>query len=213
MLIGDLRKRIVVPSYNMGEDDVYIFKTPHNERLKRDFKVPVWKAAMATSAAPTYFTAFRDLDRLRLIDGGIWANNPSMVGVAEAVSMLGVPLDSIRILSLGTTDELKSRPKALDHGGMWQWRKEAVNIILRGQSIGAFTQVQHLLGKEKVFRIDPRVPDGIFKLDKICENELLAKAAHESRHASPLVNDVFLNHKAEEVFPYIPFHKVNGGKS
>jgi len=207
-LLGDLHKMVVIPSYNIGDDDVYLFKTPHHERLRRDYKVPVWKAAMATSAAPTYFSSFTDLDRIRLVDGGVWANNPSMVGVAEAVSMLDVPLNSIRILSLGTTDELKSRPKCLDNGGMWHWRKEAVNVILRGQSIGANTQVQHLLGKDKVLRVDPKVPDGIFKLDKISEDELLAKAAHESRQVSPQVNDLFLGHFAEKMFPYIPFHKV-----
>ena len=206
-LIGDLRKRVVIPAYNIGEDEVYLFKTPHHQRLRRDYKVPVWKAAMATSAAPTYFSAFKELDHLRLVDGGVWANNPSMVGVAEAVSMLDVPLNSIHVLSLGTTDELKSRPKCLDRGGLWHWRKEVVNVILRGQSIGANTQVLHLLGKDKVLRIDPKVPDGIFTLDKICESELLAKAAHESRQISPQVNDLFLGHFAEKEFPYVPFYK------
>ena len=47
----DSKKRLVIPSYNLGDDDVYIFKTPHHKRLKRDFKVPIWKVAMATSAA------------------------------------------------------------------------------------------------------------------------------------------------------------------
>lgn len=209
-LMGDLRKRTVIPSYNIGDDDVYLFKTPHHERLRRDYKVPVWKVCMATSAAPTYFSAFTGLDRHRLVDGGVWANNPSMVGVVEATSMLDVPLTSIRVLSLGTTDELKGRPKSLDRGGKWHWREEAVNVILRGQSIGANTQVQHLLGKDKVLRIDPHVPDGIFKLDKIAEDELLSKAAHISRLSSPDVQRLFTDHLAEESFPYIPYHIVKG---
>ncbi len=41
---------------------------------------------MATSAAPLYFPAAR-VDGHRLIDGGVRANNPSVVAVAEAVSM------------------------------------------------------------------------------------------------------------------------------
>lgn len=204
-LVGDLKKRVVIPSYNLGEDEVYLFKTPHHERLRRDYKVPVWQVAMATSAAPTYFTAFSAMNRIRLVDGGVWANNPCLVAIAEAVSMLNVPLGSIRLLSLGTTDELKGRPNSLDCGGKWQWREEGINIVLRGQSIGANTQAQHLLGKENVLRIDPKVPDGLFALDKISENELLAKAAHESRQISPSVK-FFTDHEADKSFRYTPIH-------
>ncbi|MGO9872696.1 MAG: CBASS cGAMP-activated phospholipase, partial [Acidimicrobiia bacterium] len=75
-LLGESRVPLVVPSYNLGENDVYIFKTPHHERLKRDHKVAMWSVAMATSAAPTYFPAFRlPNDHVRLVDGGLWANN------------------------------------------------------------------------------------------------------------------------------------------
>ena len=101
---GDSKKRLVIPSYNLGADDVYIFRTAHHERLKRDYKVPAWKVAMATSAAPTFFPAVRTVDKTRLVDGGVWANNPSMVALVEAYDTLGVPLDRISILSIGTTD-------------------------------------------------------------------------------------------------------------
>lgn len=199
--LADSRKRLVVPSYNIGEDDVYLFKTPHHRRLTRDFKVPLWKVAMATSAAPTYFPSFQGIDHIRLVDGGVWANNPIMVGIAEAVSMLDVSLPAIRILSMGTTDEVKERSRKLDCGGLWRWRHDGISVVLRGQSIGAFTQAQHLLGKEKVFRLDPKVPDGLFALDKISEKELLSRAAHESRHLSPHFEQMFSGHLAPEFAP------------
>ena len=81
-LFGHSTKRLVVPSYNLGEDDVYIFRTPHAERLRRDLTVPAWQVALATSAAPTYFPACRAVDGMRLIDGGVWANNPAVEIVA-----------------------------------------------------------------------------------------------------------------------------------
>jgi len=101
---------LVVPSYNLGENAVYLFKTPHHVRLRRDFRVTMWAVAMATSAAPTYFPAFRlPTDHVRLVDGGVWANNPAMVGVTEAVSMFGCALDEIRVLSVGTTTSVAPR--------------------------------------------------------------------------------------------------------
>jgi len=205
LLLGSCRKRLVIPSYNIGEDDVYLFKTPHNERLTRDYKVPVWKVAMATCSAPTYFPSFRNVDHIRLVDGGVWANNPTMVGIVEAVSMLNVPLESIRVFSLGTTNEIKGRSKSLDHGGCLQWAAEALDVIMRGQSIGANTQALHLLGKEDLLRLDPKVPDGLFALDRMKEEELLSKAAHESRHIAPLFKNRFTGHIAEN---FEPFHLV-----
>src|SRR5437763_86479 len=78
-------------------------------------------------------------DGIALIDGGVWANNPSMVGVVEAVSVLGIPLDAIRLLSLGTTADFHHRSGAIEHGGWLKWihPSNLIPTILRGQSIGA----------------------------------------------------------------------------
>jgi len=202
-LLADSQKRLVIPAYNIGEDDVYLFRTPHHERLARDLKVPVWKIAMATSAAPTYLSAFTQVDHQRLVDGGVWANNPTMVAIAEAVSVLGISLSDIKVLNLGTTCPVKGRHRRLDHGGKLQWATEAVDVILRGQSIGAYNQARLLLGNEKVVRLDPVVPDGLFDLDKVSTPELLAKAAHESRIFVPLFRSEFSDHTAPEFTPCV----------
>ncbi len=202
--LGESVKRLVIPSYNLGEDDVYLFKTPHHERLKRDWKVPAWQVALATSAAPTYFPASRYVENVRHIDGGVWANNPIMVGVVEAVSMLSVPLESIYVLSLGTSDAVVRRPSSLDSGGKLKWANHAAQLIMRGQSLGAWKQVSHLLGDGRVSRIDPKVPDGLFALDKAnTGKELIAKAAHESRIHMPEIEARFMGHKSGD---YVPCH-------
>lgn len=209
-LLGESNKRLVIPSYNIGEDDVYLFKTSHHERLKRDYKVPIWQVARATSAAPTYFSSFKGIDGMRLVDGGVWANNPTYVGIAEAVSMLGQPIESVYCFSLGTTLEVKRRHPYLDKGGLFQWRKEASEVILRAQSIGVHTQALHLLGQGKVVRLDPSVPEGLFSLDRASHDELMAKAAHESRKFSPEFKERFMGHVADE---FKPVHALdtNGG--
>ncbi|WP_340608019.1 patatin-like phospholipase family protein [Xenorhabdus bharatensis] len=64
-------------------------------------------AAMATSAAPTYFPPHRiqvnSTDFGYFVDGGVFANNPSMTALTEALSLKGIsgPTD-IRMLSVGT---------------------------------------------------------------------------------------------------------------
>ncbi len=196
-LISDSTKRLVIPSYNLAKDEVYVFKTPHHSRLTTDGKVPMWKAALATSAAPTYFPCCEHVDGMRLVDGGLWANNPTMVGIVEAVSLLGVSLESIATLSLGTTNSIGRKSRSLDRGGWFQWRRMGVDAALRGQSHGVQGQAQLLLTEDRAKRLDPMVPDGLFALDKLSEKDLLAEASHEARKFAPHFSNTFGSHKAE----------------
>ncbi len=201
--IADLKKRVVIPSFNLEEGAVYIFKTPHHSRFKRDGKAPLWQVALATSAAPTYFPASTHLEGLRLIDGGVWANNPSLVAVLEAKSVLGASLENIYVLSLGTTKDLVNRPLDLDTGGLKQWAEPAADVIMQAQSTAVNNHLLHLLPRENTTRLDMLVPEGIFKLDQIDYARLKAKARHTSRHDCPKIQP-FLTHRPT---PYRPFKK------
>ena len=68
-----------------------------------DHEISAADAALASAAAPTYFApvAFAD-GALSYVDGGVWANSPSLLAVLIAHYQLGVPLDAIRLLSVGT---------------------------------------------------------------------------------------------------------------
>lgn len=195
---------LVIPSYNIGENAVYLFKTPHHERLRRDWSVPMWQVAMATTAAPTYFPAYcLPGEHVRLIDGGVWANNPSMVGVVEAVSMFGQPLEWIRLLSVGTTVATAHRPRKLDRGGLIHWVRSpnVAQVLMAGQSRGAFTQTEHLLGRSNAYRLNPPAPESLAKLDSADRRDLLAAAAHYSRDFSPTFAEKFASHQRG---PYTP---------
>jgi len=207
-LLGESRIPLVVPAYDLAENTVHLFKTPHHPRLRRDYRTPMWSVAMATAAAPTYFPAFRLPDeQSRLIDGGVWANNPAMVGVTEAVSMFGYSLNEIRVLSLGTTSSPRARPTRLDNAGVLRWVRgpSVVEVLLRGQSVGAFAQVQHLVGAEHAYRLDPVAPERA-SLDRCDARDLIGKASHHSRQFSPTFQAVFAGHTSP---PYAPLHGAN----
>ena len=100
-ILGESQIPLVIPSFDLGENKVYLFKTPHHDRLRRDWKVPLWQVAMATSAAPTFFPAFSlPYDHVRLVDGGVWANNPAAVGVAEPTQPLPASFDNCIVLPI-----------------------------------------------------------------------------------------------------------------
>lgn len=196
--LGESQFPLVVPAYNLAENAVYLFKTPHHERLRRDHRVPMWEIAMATSAAPTYFPAWRlRRDRIRLIDGGVWANNPALVGVTEAVSMFGRSLEVIRLLSIGTTESVCVRAPRLDRAGLLGWLRgspNVVDVLLDAQSAGAFGQVEHLLGRANTVRLSPPAPERA-ALDRCDAEELIGRAAHHSRTICPEVAEVFSAHR------------------
>lgn len=204
---GDSQKPLIIPSYNLGEDEVYLFRTPHLEKLKRDYKVPAWKVALATSSAPTFFPCTREVDSVRLVDGGVWANNPTMVAIVEAYSALKAPLESQWVLSIGTSDAVTHRRKRLDSGGIlsWAFGNAVVDVIMRGQSVSADNQAGHLLGRERVERLSPKVAAEEFSLDGVDKvDDLIGKAAHISRSFLPTFERKFLAHRAAA---YTPFHK------
>lgn len=205
-LLGESTTRLVVPSFDVGRNDVCLFKTPHHPRLIRDHKLKAWQVAMSSAAAPTYFPAVRSIESRRLIDGGVWANNPLMVAITEAKGLLGVPLENIRVLSLGTTDPIQTGADKLDAGGLWTWRRDVVRVAFRGQSVGATNQAKLLLGDHNVLRVDPIVPDGVFALDLIDAERHMALAAHESRTAMPKIAAFVQEHQAA---PFEPFHGRN----
>jgi hypothetical protein len=178
--LGESKKRLVIPSFNLADNDVKLFKTAHHKRFRRDYKLEAWKIAMATSAAPTYFPGFNDIDHQRKIR-----------------------LEEISILSLGTLEDVPKRPKRLQKGGKLQWTRQVIEVLFAGQSIGAVKQVTLVLGKDKVFRINPTVPEGLFSMDCYSPEELIAKAAHHSQHAIPRIHEQFF---CQEALEFTPFH-------
>ena len=200
-LLGASRKRLVIPSYDLGPREVRLFQTRHHSRIVRDPLVPAWKVGLATSAAPTFFPAHRAIEDRRLIDGGLWANNPIMVGIVEAMALLGVPREAVRVLSVGTTAEVLYPSDRLDNGGKLAWARAAVDEAFHGQASGAIGQAQLLLGRDRVVRLNLTVPAGLHSLDRAIPERLRAAAAHLSMHEGPRIKAQFLDYIAPAFVP------------
>lgn len=187
---GESVTRLVIPSFDLANDDVYVFRTPHHERLRRDWKELMVDVALATSAAPTFLPAHSLRDH-RLIDGGVWANNPSMAGVVEAIETCGASRSSVRLLNVGTTAEVRARPKALDSAGLVRWAPHITDVVLRGQGLASYNHASLLLGREHAHRLNVSVPKGSHSLDGVQADDLRAKAQHETRHMAPKLAYLF----------------------
>lgn len=134
--LGESPVRLVIPSFDLTSNDVYIFRTPHVAKLRRDHRELMVNVALSTTAAPTFLPSHK-LEGLRLVDGGVWANNPTMVAVVEALSTCERSPESIYVLNVGTTTEVVHRDRRLDNGLPLWWAREVVDVAFRGQALSA----------------------------------------------------------------------------
>lgn len=202
--LGESLNRLVIPSLNLETGEVHVWKTAHHTRFERDYKATAVDVAMATSAAPTYFPAFRSASGLPLVDGGMWANNPVLVAVVEALAVLGWPSQDLRILSLGcTTTALDIRLARRLALGKLYWANKVADAFMQGQSSSALGMARLLLdyhNKDNIIRISPLV-SAKFSLDKTSEiDSLRGLGDSEARKALPSLRKTFFDHPKAEAF-------------
>jgi patatin-like phospholipase/acyl hydrolase len=195
-LLGESKKGLAIPYYDLDQDKPCVFKTPHHPDFLRDKDVPAWKVAEATSAAPTYLPATRNVGGMRLVDGGVWANNPVMVGIVEA-ARLGVPMNAVRVLSIGTGECVTDRPRFLDSGGLLPWARSAADVMFRAQSEAATNQARLLLGQDRFHRDNP-VGSRVWRdLDVLKRDVFSGRAWQGSKELTPVFNRMFGGHSGK----------------
>jgi patatin-like phospholipase/acyl hydrolase len=162
---GEARCRLVIPSYDAMSGRLYVFKTAHDPRLRFDSDALAVDVALATSAAPTYFSAapFPTHREGSYVDGGVWANCPALVGLVEAAAILKRPLSEIDILSIGTTTAPFSISKNTNASAL-KWNLGLVNLMFEAQVEAALAQASLLL-ENRLHRINFVASPGEFSLD------------------------------------------------
>lgn len=139
--IGDANNLLCIPSYSITEAKPKVFKFDHNEgSLSRDNNAKMVDVALATSAAPTYFpmAELPFYNNEQFIDGGVWANNPTLVGLLEALNcFVGKEknYNSIKILSLSSLSITGGNPTGLKNERSFRdWGSELFETSMNGQA-------------------------------------------------------------------------------
>lgn len=154
--MNDLEKPICITAHELVSGSTRVLKDDHSAGLRWGGDQLVWKVAAATSAAPTYFAPVQLGDADSHVDGGVWGNNPAMVGVTEAVRYGRRSLSEIRLLSVGTTSkslQFKSHEHASRMGAI-RWGFKALDLLQESASMTANNQARLLLGDESYLRLD-----------------------------------------------------------
>jgi hypothetical protein len=155
--IGDSHCLLCVPTYDFTQGTYGIFKFDHKEgNLSRHNVLSMVDVALATSAAPTFFPLAQidELNSTQYVDGGVWANNPSLIGLVEAMSYFvgpGKAFDRLNLLSLASLNFSPGKPPLLKRRRSFvRWAPDLFDLSLIAQSeftdvvLGRMQQVQLL---------------------------------------------------------------------
>ena len=190
--------RLVIPAYHAVAGVSHVFRTPHHALLRSDAETEAAHVALATAAAPTYFSAAKVggmIAETSYFDGGVWANCPAMAAIVEAICYLDVPLDRIDVLSVGTTEEPFTVRGKL-HSGVIGWNKQLLDILLNAQAETAIKHAQLLAGEPRFLRVNAITVPGNYRLDgakEIGELAQLGKREAEKPEVLSQVYSRFLN--------------------
>lgn len=114
--------------------------------------------ARATSAAPTYFEPAAKIgsdEKLAFIDGGVFANNPTMCGFAHA-QKLGFDEDDMTIVSIGTGAVSRELVyEEVRDWGLANWARPILDITAQAGNHAIDWQLNQILRKGHYFRIQP----------------------------------------------------------
>lgn len=193
--MSDLLKPCLVTAYDVEARQARFF-TQHDAKEcgdSADFLVR--DIARSTSAAPTFFEAVKihslSGDSYALIDGGVFANNPTLCAYAEARTKLqrkptpedpgkGTPTaKDMVVLSLGTGDIQRPYNYAqVKDWGQIQWVRPIIDIIMTGVAETVDFQMKQVFktipNPNQYLRINPSVPatSPMSQMDNAAEENL-----------------------------------------
>lgn len=232
--LGELYARrkiaLCVPTVDAENGRGWVFKTPHMPRLTRDNNYQLVDVCMASAAAPIFFP----LHRIKspnpgseavhsFVDGGLWANNPIMAALAEALDMAGD--QEIHIISAGTCSGAQSQPIGASQAARgvlaWKGGADIVSTSLESQAYTtpylASAVAKALNGRVKMYRLqEPATSDeegrhlALDAVDKksLTLLEMLAQRATD-KNMSDLTNTLPTPEKAMVMNAFSGLQQVN----
>lgn len=193
--LGDLPGKVAVTSLQLdnGMKEPYREWQPrlfHNLKGSTSLDELVVDVALRSSALPLAFPIFQSITGRGpgYVDGGVFANNPAMLVLATMLDH--VPLEDIRLLSVGTDRDLAGgthflAPEMQDGAAPWGYQRWLLDptkplllleVFLHGSKQGATLQCRSLL-KERFMRLDPRFVHGKLVDNPPTEEAFAAAAA------------------------------------
>jgi uncharacterized protein len=157
--LSDVEIPLLIPAVNVTSGKPYVHRTHYGFREKgENDHIKLWDAVLSSCSAPIYFPPNKINNEVMTVDGGLWANNPSLVCITEAIDHFGLTMDKIKILSIGLGKQnINFAAKKPHLWGLKHWMPfrlhslsftpKLIDLALNLSSESISFQCDHLLGK------------------------------------------------------------------
>ncbi len=194
-VLGDIEKPLLICATDIGNSSQFVFKTTFNNQkdgngnpkvLVRDKDIALYDAIMASSSAPIFFPPHK-VGNFLLSDGGLWANSPVLVALAEAKKIFNAEPKDVVVVSIGTgVEENDYHIDTKLWGFLTGWkRSKLISTILNLQTKVNSSLLNFLMPKENILRLT-FTSDKTLPLDDTTQNKNLLSRADKDfsdRHA------------------------------
>lgn len=192
-----------------------VFKTCHlGSNYQRDDAKKLVDICLASSAAPVYLPLSESNGEIAgqkavYADGGLWANNPVVIGLTEALAIAGKD-QPIRILSVGTCPPASGENVEQLQRGLLDWKAgaSALELSMNAQAAAANEQAKLLVRQLKRHGTDIEV----YRCHETAPSESMAALIGLDR-ADPEATKALIQHGAEDattIFQEIQQKTPNG---
>lgn len=166
LLMREARTRLLIPAVNAHTAFPRVFKAHTGEQqvahLQRDLNIAMSEVALATAAAPWYLPIAKVMESgtpYTYIDGGLWANNPSILAVTEALQhYVGEErnYDRIHLISIALPSTTGFSNDAQYHRGQ-KFIDQLLSYSMESSKHGADQTTKFLLSdpRHTYFRVSP----------------------------------------------------------
>jgi len=182
----DIDKPLLINATDIGNSSQFVFKTTfnnqqdgdgNNKNLVRDPDIALYDAILASSSAPIFFPPHK-IGNFLLADGGLWANSPVLVALAEAKKIFNAEPKDVIIVSIGTgVEENDYHIDTKIWGFLTGWKKsKLISMILNLQTKVNSSLLKFLMPKENILRLT-FTSDKTLPLDDTTQNKNLLSRA------------------------------------
>ncbi|PTL83588.1 patatin-like phospholipase family protein [Vitiosangium sp. GDMCC 1.1324] len=178
--LGELHRHVVIPAFQLDDHNpnealrTWGLRVFHNlpGASSEQMGELLVDLALRSSAMPILSPVYQGY-----VDGGLFANNPTLAAVAQAIHAEVTTLDNLLVLSLGTGDPVTYMKGDNESWGYAKWllnRKNPLALVsafIKANLEAVDSQTRMLLPRGNSWRVNPPVP---FNLGRSVEQQAAA---------------------------------------